>query len=118
MSSHDSLQIKNLNCDRKDTMMVYKWSTETFRKTEMLSNGEQHEYSGEKYWIDVSSSEGVKMDVVLKKVYKDSTAPTVTGKFRVNGMVIKKWEAATLQEAADIGEKLIDDLKFGMCNIT
>lgn len=118
MSLLDNLQIKNLSCDRKDMTMVYKWSTETFRKSEMLSNGEQHDYSGERYWIDISSSEGIKMDVVLKKVSKDSTAPVVTGKFRVNGMVIKKWEAATLQEAADIGEKLIDDLKLGMCNIT
>lgn len=94
--------------------MIYKWSTETFRKTETLSNGESHEYSGERYWIDVFSAEGIKMDIVLKKVSMDSAAPTVTAKFRVNGMIVKTWCASTIQEAAEIGEGLINDLKSGI----
>ena len=97
--------------------MVYKWSTETFRKTEMLSTGESHEYSGERYWIDIADADGIKLDVVLKKVSRDSEAPVVNGRFRVNGMVIKRWDAPTLQEAADIGEKLIGELKKDMANI-
>ena len=97
--------------------MVYKWSTETFRKTETLSTGEAHEYSGERYWIDIADTDGIKLDVVLKKVSRDSEAPIVTGRFRVNGMVIKSWDAANLQEAADIGEKLIGKIKEGITHI-
>lgn len=117
MSSQEYSQIKSLNYDRKEHDMVYKWSTETFRKTETLSNGEHHEYSGERYWIDIATTEGVKLDVVLKKTSCDGAAPKVNGRFRVNGMVIKRWEAPTLGEAADIGEKLINELKQGMSNI-
>lgn len=98
--------------------MIYKWSSETFRRTEMLSTGESHEYSGERYWIDVSASDGIRIDIVLKKVSRDSEAPTVTGKFRVNGLVIKRWDAHTIQEAAAIGEKLITELKDGVESIT
>lgn len=98
--------------------MVYKWSTETFRKTDTLSTGESHEYSGERYWINVVDTDGVKLDVVLKSTSCDNEAPVVTGKFRVNGMVIKNWVAPNLREAADIGEKLIDELKKGMSNLS
>lgn len=98
--------------------MIYKWSSETFRKTEMLSTGESHEYSGERYWIDISAADGIKIDVVLKKVARDNEAPAVTGKFRVNGLVIKRWDAPTIQEAAAIGEKLITELKDGVSSIT
>lgn len=94
--------------------MNYKWSSETFRKTEIQSTGESHEYSGERYWIDISDTEGLKLDIVLKKVTRDSEAPIVTGRFRVNGLVVKRWEASSIQEAAAIGEKLIDSLKKGM----
>ena len=91
--------------------MVYKWSSETFRKNEMLSTGESHEYSGESYWIDIVSIDNIKMDVVLKSLSCDGGPYTVTGKFRVNGAVIKKWNSDNLQEAAAIGEKLINDIK-------
>lgn len=98
--------------------MLYKWSTETFRKTETLSTGECHEYSGERYWIDITDTDGIKMDVVLKKVSCDSQAPKITGCFRVNGAVWKSWEAETLQDAAGIGETLITNLKKGIDSVT
>lgn len=98
--------------------MIYKWSTETFRKTETLSDGQHHEYSGERYWIDINTSSGVKLDVVLKKVACDDGAPVVSGKFRVNNLVLKEWKAATIQEAADIGEKLIEELKTSLSDIS
>ena len=98
--------------------MEYKWSTETFRKTEILSTGEVHEYSGERYWIDLFDEDDVKLDIVLKKVSHNANAPVVTGRFRVNGMVIKRWEASSLQEAAGIGETLIDNFKKGIAGIT
>lgn len=91
--------------------MVFKWSSETFRKTERLSTGESHDYSGERYWIDIISVDDIKMDVVLKSLSLDGGPFTVTGKFRVNGTVIKEWSSDSLQEAAAIGEKLISAIK-------
>lgn len=97
--------------------MVYKWSTETFRKTETLSNGESHDYSGERYWIDVVALDGIKIDVVLKSTSCDHGPYVVTGKFRVNGIVVKEWDAPTLQEAAAVGEALISSLQECTKNI-
>lgn len=91
--------------------MLFKWSTETFRKTETLSNGEAHDYSGERYWIDIISTGNIHMDVVLKKVSKDNGAPSVTGRLRVNGMVIEEWSSSTIPEAAATGEKIIQDIQ-------
>lgn len=98
--------------------MAYKWSTETFRKTETLSTGEAHDYSGERYWIDIIATSYIHMDAVLVKVSKDNEAPIVTGKLHVNGMVVKQWTAPTIQEAAEYGENIIKDMQSTMGSIT
>lgn len=97
--------------------MNYKWSAETFRKTEALCNGETHDYSGERYWIDVVATSGIHIDIVLKKVVRDNGAPKVSGCFRVNDIVVKRWEAPTLQEAAELGENLINAMKASISTI-